>query len=43
MDPLGENYAFQNSYAYAANNPIKFIDFMGMGPDEWVNGKNILE
>jgi len=32
IDPLAENYSFQNPFAYAANNPIKFIDFMGMGP-----------
>lgn len=31
VDPLAENYYFQNPYAYAANNPIKFIDWMGLG------------
>lgn len=40
MDPLAEEYSFQTPYAYVANNPIKFIDWMGMGPDEWVKGKN---
>ena len=32
IDPLAENYTFQNPYAYAANNPIRFIDFMGKRP-----------
>ena len=32
VDPLTDMYAFQSPYAYAANNPIKYIDFMGMGP-----------
>jgi hypothetical protein len=31
VDPLAEKYSFQNPYAYAANNPIKFIDYMGLG------------
>jgi RHS repeat-associated protein len=34
VDPLSEKYAFQTSYAYAANNPIRFIDWMGMGPGD---------
>ncbi len=31
IDPLAEDYTFQNQYAYAANNPIRYIDFMGLG------------
>ena len=38
IDPLAEDYSFQTPYAYAANNPIRYIDFMRMGPvgKEWV-------
>jgi RHS repeat-associated protein len=32
LDPLSEKYSFQSPFAYAANNPILFIDFMGLGP-----------
>jgi RHS repeat-associated protein len=32
VDPLSENYFFQSPYAYAANNPILFIDRNGEGP-----------
>ncbi len=34
VDPLAEGYVFQSSFAYAANNPIRFIDWMGMNPEE---------
>jgi hypothetical protein len=32
VDPLAEKYGFQSAYAYAANNPVKYVDIMGMGP-----------
>jgi RHS repeat-associated protein len=32
VDPLSFNYPAFSAYSYAANCPITFIDFMGMGP-----------
>ena len=32
VDPLAVIFDFQSPYCYAANNPVKFIDFMGLGP-----------
>jgi len=32
VDPLAAIFASQSPYCYAANNPIKFIDYMGMNP-----------
>jgi len=32
VDPLAVIFASQSPYCYAANNPIKFIDYMGMSP-----------
>jgi len=34
VDPWAEKYAFQSPYVYAANNPIRYIDWMGLGPGE---------
>ncbi|WP_020529773.1 DUF6443 domain-containing protein [Flexithrix dorotheae] len=36
LDPLAEDYSFQSPFVYAANNPIRYTDFMGMGPDDKV-------
>jgi RHS repeat-associated protein len=32
VDPLAENYPWQSTYVYAAGNPIRYIDWMGLGP-----------
>ncbi len=34
IDLLAEVYEHQSPYVYAGNNPINFIDFMGLGPDD---------
>lgn len=39
IDPLAEDYYFQSSFVYGANNPVRFIDYMGMSaeePPEWL-------
>ncbi|MDH5381450.1 MAG: phosphodiester glycosidase family protein, partial [Cyclobacteriaceae bacterium] len=44
-DPLSEKYSSQSAFVYAANNPVKFIDWMGMGPvdPQVINGVYFLE
>ncbi len=32
VDPLAEKYFYQSPFTYAVNNPIRYIDFLGMGP-----------
>jgi RHS repeat-associated protein len=34
IDPWAENYNFQSPYLYSYNNPIRFIDWMGLGAND---------
>jgi RHS repeat-associated protein len=34
LDQLSEKFSFQSPYCYAANNPIRFIDKNGRGPED---------
>lgn len=34
IDPLTSKYPWQSPYAFAANNPIMFVDIMGLGPGD---------
>ena len=36
MDPLAERFSFQSPFAYAANNPVRMTDFLGLGPNDEV-------
>jgi len=42
VDPLAEKYAFQSPFAYAANNPIKFIDWMGLSPGDTLQSADVV-
>ena len=39
-DPLAEEYSFQSPFVYAANNPVRFIDWMGMNADVYITGSD---
>jgi RHS repeat-associated protein len=43
LDPLAEKYSLQSPYAYAVNNPFRFVDFMGMEPGDFYdqNGNKV--
>jgi RHS repeat-associated protein len=34
LDPLAEYFPHQSPYVYANNNPVRFIDFMGLSAEE---------
>ena len=36
VDPLAEDYNNQSHYLYAFNNPIRYIDYMGLGAEDEV-------
>jgi hypothetical protein len=41
LDPLAETYNFQSPYVYALNNPIRYTDYLGMGPNDEVKVNEI--
>jgi hypothetical protein len=40
IDPLAEKYNLQSPFVYAANNPIRYNDFMGLGAEDQVDKKD---
>ena len=40
LDPLAESYSFQSPFVYADNNPIRFIDYLGMNADGYTIDEN---
>lgn len=40
IDPLSEKTTYQSAFVYANNNPINFIDYMGMNADGYLMDEN---
>ncbi|WP_350291583.1 DUF6443 domain-containing protein [uncultured Croceitalea sp.] len=40
LDPFAEKYSPQSAFAYAANNPIMYVDVFGLGPGDPPYTKN---
>lgn len=40
IDPLSEETAYQSAFVYANNNPINYIDYMGMNADGYLMDEN---
>jgi len=36
IDPLSEKYNIRPPYTYGGNNPVRFTDFLGLGPEDEV-------
>ena len=39
QDRFAEKYSFQSPYVYAANNPVRYTDYLGMGPEDEVKSR----
>jgi RHS repeat-associated protein len=37
VDPVADNFSYQSPYVYASNNPIRYIDVMGLFAGEYIN------